>query len=75
MFEERPLPISVSFNRGYSINESGSPTLDSADDFHGAVGTNTADKTTWSVTVSSILYDTKFKIDTGADVAVNSRIS
>jgi len=71
MFEKRPLLISVSC---YNINESGSPTLDNADDFLGAVGTNPADKTTWSVTVSSMLYNTRFKVDTGADVAVNTRI-
>ena len=45
-------------------------TLDSDNNFLGAVETNTADKPTWSVTVSINSIDVNFKIDTGADVTV-----
>jgi len=61
---------SVCHSKAVNTIESSSPTLDSVNDFLGAVGTNTADEPTWSVTMSLNNVDVKFKIDTGADVTV-----
>ena len=63
---------SACHSKAINTIESSSPTLDSANDFLGAVGTKTADKPTWSVTVSLNNVDVEFKIDTGADVTVIS---
>ena len=61
---------SVCRSKGVNTIELDSSTLDSDNNFLGAVETNTADKPTWSVTVSINSVDVNFKIDTGADVTV-----
>ena len=52
--------------KGIITIEPCSPTINSNNVYLGAVGTNTADKSTWSVTVSPNNVDVK--INTTADV-------
>ena len=61
---------SVGHSKGVNTIESTSPTEDSVDDFLGAVETNTANKPTWSVTVSLNNHNVNYKRDTGADVTI-----